>query len=127
MTKISFRPGADAPVAFTATRVQSRQGDRTRAMTHGRKVLITAEGETPALVVSTTANPGSDVIPFSPSSIWDAAKDLAGRAWDAINAILTDEGGGGGGDGGGARRIVSSNQAQIVITTPAPAVLRPRF
>ena len=122
MTKISFRPGADAPVAFTATRVQSRQGDRTRAMTHGRKVLITAEGETPALVVSTTANPGSDVIPFSPSSIWDAAKDLAGRAWDEINEFLTDEGG-----GGGVCAIVSPDHADIVTAAPAPALFRPRF
>ena len=78
-------------------RSKSRRGDPTRAMMHGRKAPIKAAGKTTALVVSTTANPGLGVIAFRPSSIWDAAKDLAGRAWDEINEFLTDEGGGGGG------------------------------
>lgn len=102
MNTISFKPAADAPGAFTATPLKSRQGDRTRAMMHSRKALLTVEGNTPALVVSTKANPGVDVIAFSPSSIWAAANDLAGRAWDANTALLTDEGGGGGSGGGTA-------------------------
>ena len=126
MNKISFKPAAHAPGVFAVVPVKSRQGDRTRAMTHSRKALITAEGNTPALVVSTKANPGLDVIAFSQSSIWDAAKDLAGRAWDANNSVLTDEGGGGG-SGGVAREAVSSDEAKIGITNPAPALLRPQF
>lgn len=102
MNRVSFMPAANAPGVFMATSVQSRQGDRTRARMHWRKALITADGKTPTLVVSTTTNPGLDVIAFSPSNIWDAAKDLSGRAWDANCAVLTDEGGGGG--SGGARR-----------------------
>lgn len=101
MDKVSFMPGAGAPGGFTATSVKSRQGDRDRAMMHGRKAPTTAAGPTPALVVSTTANPGVDVPAVSPSNIWKAAKGLTGRAWDSNNAVVTDEGGGGG--SGGAR------------------------
>lgn len=121
MTKVSFKPAADASGVFTAAPVESRKGNPPRAMMHGRKAQTTAEGKTPALVVSTTANPG-DVIAFRPSSIWDAAKDLAGRAWDETNKFLTDEGG-----GGGACSIVSPDQAEIVTAAPAPAPFRPRF
>ena len=122
MIKISFKPGAGAPGVFTTAPAKSRRGDPTRAIMHSRKAPIKAVGKTTALVVSTTANPGLGVIAFRPSSIWDAAKDLAGRAWDEINEFLTDEGG-----GGGVCAIVGPDQADIITAAPAPALFRPRF
>jgi hypothetical protein len=95
MNKVSFRPVAVAPGAVTAIRVPSRKGIRVRARMRGRKALIKAEAKMPASVVSTAANLGVDAIAFSLWSIWDEAKYLASRAWDAINEVLTDEGGGG--------------------------------
>jgi len=126
MIEISFKPVAGAPGLFTSEAVDSRPGDRFRAKVHGQTELLTAEGKTPDLAVSRTAHPGFDVIAFSLSGIWDAAKDLTGRAWDAISDVLTNEGGsgggGGGGGGGGARIIASTDEAEIVTTTRAPAL-----
>jgi hypothetical protein len=126
MSKISFKPVANAPGVFTSEPVASGQSDRIRAMVHGQTPLLTAEGKTPDLVVSRTASPGFDAVEFSLSGIWDAAKGLSGRAWDAISDVLTNEGGGGGG-GGGARIIESADEAEIVSTTRAPALFSPRF
>ena len=117
MSKICFKPVADVPGVFTSGPA-SRQGDRIRAMVHGQSALLTAEGKTPGLVVSRTANPGFDVAAFSVSGIWDAAKALAGRVWDANCYVLTDDGGG----GGRARITVSPDGAEIVATTRTPAV-----
>ena len=121
MSEISFKPVADVPGVFTSEPAESHQGYRYRAMVHGQTTLLTAEGKTPDLVVSTTATPGFEVNAFSLSGIWDAAEDLAGRAWDAINDVLTDDG------GGGARIPVSSDEAEIVTTTRAPALFSPRI
>ena len=91
MTNISFKPVAGAPGVFTTEpgnptgRSISCDGARSNSTINSRRT------RTPDLVVSRTANPGFDVVAFSPSGIWDAAKDLAGRAWDEINDVLTDE------------------------------------
>ena len=128
MISNSFKPVADAPGVFTSEPLAFGQSDRIRAMVHGRAALLTAECDaerkTPDLVVSRTASPGFEAAAFSLSGIWDAAKDLTGRAWDAISDVLTNEGGsgGGGGGGGGPRIIASTDEAEIVTTTRAPAL-----
>ena len=124
MTKSLIEPVANAPGVFTFVSVESRQGDRLRAMVHGQIRPITAEDKKPDLVVSGTVNPGYGAVALGLSGIWDAAKDLTGRAWDAISDVLTNEGGsgGGGGGGGGARIIASTDEAEIVTTTRAPAL-----
>ncbi|MEV5052232.1 MULTISPECIES: hypothetical protein [unclassified Arthrobacter] len=121
MSKITFKPVADAPGVFISEPTESCQGYRFRAMVHGQTALLTADGKTPDLVVSRTKNPGFDVLAFSLSGIWDAAEDLASRAWDKISDVLTDDG------GGGARIPVSSDEAEIVTTTRAPAPFSPQI
>ena len=125
MTMSLFKPVANAPGVFTLGPVESRLGDRFRAMVHGQMKLIAAEGKAPDFVVSGTTNPGYNAVALSLSGIWDAAKDLTGRAWDAISDVLTNEGGsgGGGGGGGGTRKIVGLDEAKIFTTARATALV----
>ncbi|MGP4033323.1 hypothetical protein ACTWQD_14710 [Pseudarthrobacter sp. 1C304] len=125
MTKSVFRPVANAPGAFTSGFFDSRQGDGFRAMVHDQMELLAAEGKTPDFVASGTVNSGHLALALTLWGIWDAVRDLASRAWDAISDVLTNEGGsgGGGGGGGGVRAMVSLAEAKIVAATRVPALV----